>query len=798
MPITTSSIQNTHPFYSSSRSLEEGDSRSKNLKAAVIGPDVVIRLDHTRPLHTRSIEQAPTSYKPGLKAAVLSTIALLGTVGIYCVRKVFGGNDPIHANVFSQIERTGLDISRGFVSERAIPTVLPLEDQVALPGSLFQVSHQFFTEVGGGFIQQKIIQGPSWLTSQLNPIVSNYHTPGTAWSVQVVGTTAYVADGPNGLKIINIATPSSPTLIGTYNPPGQQAQGVQVIGTTAYVAGMANGLEIINVAMPSSPTLIGTYNTPGQQINEVQVVGTTAYVTDYNGGLQIINIATPSRPTLIGTYRGHTAGVQIVGNIAYVTDVYKGLQIINITTSSNPTLIGAYNTAGFANGVQVVGTAAYVKYLGGGLKIINIATPSKPTLIGTYDPLGGAGVQVVGTTATAYLVDYSGGRLAIINIATPSSPILIGTYDTLGGARVQVIGTTAYVAAGDSGLQILSGLNRLKLSGNSSVLDRSNYVVTLEGTTIAGTITTSFALSIGGNLAPVYQNPISMQKAMVDENFKYVMPDIVFVDPNGDAMIYKTQGLPKWLVFDASKRTFSGTPTPGDTGTYADQSTIVSVIASDGKLETPGQFMVTVTGESYLAKVIKIVGPTFTVLGTLYSGYKNRALLLDQIAKRKWKNNQMNVRLGEHFMYELKTNAKDIRKLQAYVRDKGFLGKMSEKILRGKERHIELASSLPTWMGYNTEVNTVYSVKPLDEIDLMGHRNIQIRVLGSGGVIKELLHVTLEGDAPTFDGTFDSLTRIEQERVGLLLFPPTNAIEMDGIGSGNNEMDQILDQQMRM
>lgn len=150
----------------------------------------------------------------------------------------------------------------------------------------------------------------------------------------------------------------------------------------------------------------------------------------------------------------------------------------------------------------------------------------------------------------------------------------------------------------------------------------------------------------------------------------------------------------------------------------------------------------------------------------------------------------MRVRLGEDFIYELKTNAKHVQKVQAYVKDQGCLGKLTEKILCGKQRHIALAWSLPTWMGYNPQVNMLYSMRKLEEIDLLGYRNMQIRVLSSGGVIKELLHVTLEGDASSLDGTFDSLAR--QERIGLLLFPTTmaNSIEMDGFGTSNDVMDK--------
>ncbi len=749
--------------------------------------------------HTKSIEQAPTSCKPGLKATALSAIALVGA-GIYCASRYFGDSN---ATALSKVAQDGLDISHRLVSERAAPIAIPLSNQVAVVGSLFRVNQTFFTDADGGFVQPTITQGPSWLSIQLNPIVTAYYAPSdyahsdsyACEEVQVIGNTAYVAYGNSGLQIINIATPSNPTLIGIYTTP-RFTNGVQVVGTTAYVAAW-DSLQIINIATPSNPTLIGRYETPGVAF-KVQVIGNTAYMAGLDAGLLIINITTPSHPTLIGNYTtpGRAWHVQVVGNIAYVADEYSGLQIINVATPSSPTLIGTFRTTTIAYGIQVVGTTAYVAAWDS-LQIINITTPSSPTLIGAYKIGSAFKVEVVGNIA--YVANQFIG-LQLIDIAKPSSPTLIGTYKTLGFARgVQVVGTTVYLADGDHGLQILQlYLNSITLLGTPSTFDQGNYIVTLMGTTTQGTATTSFNLKVTSLAAPVYQNPISTQQATVDINYNYVMPDNVFIDSNGNAIIYRVKDLPQWLKFNANSRTLSGKPTPGDTNTYADKSTLVTIIASNGIFETAGQFTVTVSGDSYLAKIIKIGGPTLSVLGAVYSGYKNRALLLNLIAKRKWRNNQISLKLGEIFMYELKTDIKDIRKVQTYVRDRGALGKITEKIFCGRERHVELASRFPLWIQYDPDLNTLYSTRELQATDFRVHRKLQIRVLGGGGVIKELLKLELDGGPEILESGIDPLAR--QERIGLLLSPPggTNFIEMDGIGSSQNEQNLMSVEEVRV
>ncbi len=70
--------------------------------------------------------------------------------------------------------------------------------------------------------------------------------------------TAYIADS---LTIVDISTPSSPTIVGT---TGSDLRldgvfGVQVIGNYAYVAAThADSLTIVDISTPSSPTIVGT------------------------------------------------------------------------------------------------------------------------------------------------------------------------------------------------------------------------------------------------------------------------------------------------------------------------------------------------------------------------------------------------------------------------------------------------------------------------------------------------------------------------------------------------------------
>ncbi|MEN9315210.1 MAG: hypothetical protein RIS35_1603, partial [Pseudomonadota bacterium] len=111
-------------------------------------------------------------------------------------------------------------------------------------------------------------------------------------------------------------------------------------------------------------------------------------------------------------------------------------------------------------------------------------------------------------------------------------------------------------------------------------------------TTLAENLSSASTTSGGGSLflvssgfdtnrAPEVLAPIADQSATEDAAFAFVVPAGTFGDLDGDALTWSaTRGdggaLPSWLGFDASTRTFSGTPDNGDVGSLG-----VKVTATD-------------------------------------------------------------------------------------------------------------------------------------------------------------------------------------------------------------------------
>jgi hypothetical protein len=162
------------------------------------------------------------------------------------------------------------------------------------------------------------------------------------------------ASAPNGAQTDPFCL-HDPQVLGTCDT--DSAYQVAVSGSYAYVADGVNGLRVIDISNPGSPTLRATCATT--IAFGVAVSGSYAYVADYTSGLRVIDISNPASPTVSATRAtGNALGVVVSGSYAYVADV-SGLLVIDISNPGSPTSVGALGTV-FAQGVAVSGSRAYV------------------------------------------------------------------------------------------------------------------------------------------------------------------------------------------------------------------------------------------------------------------------------------------------------------------------------------------------------------------------------------------------------------------------------------------------------
>lgn len=107
----------------------------------------------------------------------------------------------------------------------------------------------------------------------------------------------YLADGSQGLRIIDISDPTAPTELNLQRTGN--AFDVMVKDNYAYVGDIWNGLVIVDVSNPNYLVKVGSYN-PGSYGYGVQVVDSLVYLAGSWTGLHIVNVSNPSAPTEIG------------------------------------------------------------------------------------------------------------------------------------------------------------------------------------------------------------------------------------------------------------------------------------------------------------------------------------------------------------------------------------------------------------------------------------------------------------------------------------------------------------------
>ena len=141
------------------------------------------------------------------------------------------------------------------------------------------------------------------------------------------------------------------------------------------------------------------------------------------------------------------------------------------------------------------------------------------------------------------------------------------------------------------------------------------FIVTVTASDTNGAnASTRFALKVvpadaDSNSQPLTNRELINQSARAGEAFSYQFAADSFTDPDGDGLTYSATGLPAWLSFTPSTRTFSGTPTASD---ITATPLLITVTATDpGSASNRSSFQLTVLA----ASVTQDTSPTFPAMG---------------------------------------------------------------------------------------------------------------------------------------------------------------------------------------
>jgi hypothetical protein len=264
-------------------------------------------------------------------------------------------------------------------------------------------------------------------------VVGKWQTSREARDVFVQDDIAYIANGEDGLRILDVSDLSNPSEIGSFDL--KMAVSVIVVEGVAYVVGegqiennrlVSDQVIIIDVSDPTVPKLLGEVTPEAgffhRNLSNLAVSEDVVYLTTSNQ-LIAIDTSNPSIPVELGAFSFFSnvasPGVFFQDGIAYMQA--NNFHVVDFRDLAEPEEIGGFN-AEMGSSVEVVDQVAYIVGWDTGLTILDVSEPARPIklgqfleFIGNYDllPRGAASRQTFMAVSVSGDVAYMSFRFGI-------------------------------------------------------------------------------------------------------------------------------------------------------------------------------------------------------------------------------------------------------------------------------------------------------------------------------------------------------------------------------------------------
>lgn len=277
---------------------------------------------------------------------------------------------------------------------------------------------------------------------------------------------ALIADGTNGMQIIDVTLVNAPDSVASYNTNGSANDVTTATINSrlyAFISDYSAGLVIVDITSPINPTLTGSLVITGF-VNTTFVDGNNqvAYVGLESGLVMVYDLSPlPNQPNLLSTISiggGSVNGLYVSGSYLYIAGGVIGMEIVNISNPSVPVVQSVFNTTGIASDVMVNTNYAYVADSYNGMLILNVTDPASPVYSSKFTGTG----QILGVYVNnnnAFTADNTYG-IENVNVSNPNSPGKVGYIQTNSSASsIFYFGGYIFLAAAEGGLGIYQPTN---------------------------------------------------------------------------------------------------------------------------------------------------------------------------------------------------------------------------------------------------------------------------------------------------------------------------------------------------
>jgi len=273
--------------------------------------------------------------------------------------------------------------------------------------------------------------------------------------IVVSGNTMYVT-WTFGFEIVDISNPAKPVKLGSYWPQAYIYPGeIAISGNYAFVSESKNSMLVLDISTPSNPTLLGTWEGVGGGFSHIEIREGKMYTVQYFGSCRIFDITDPLSPVVLGSCGlpdvKHDFALSPSGDHMYIAGDEEGLYILDTSNPSDPVAAGSLDKSGNFFAVELKGKYAYL--IGHSISIFDISNPGKTTLAaasklwtgGTASTMQGHYLYTVGNGFRGY---------SIANPLSPAYLFYFGRYLMDEDTDIAVKGNYAYVTDADEGFLI--------------------------------------------------------------------------------------------------------------------------------------------------------------------------------------------------------------------------------------------------------------------------------------------------------------------------------------------------------
>ena len=261
-----------------------------------------------------------------------------------------------------------------------------------------------------------------------------------------MGSTAYLADGPAGLRVLDISDPSSPKETasvdtGVFLGPFHFHAGLALAPT------VAGGLQLLEIVPSGSPSLVSTIPPPAT--GPVSAEEQRVYLSEGPAGLSLFDVSNRVLPRKVSEIPLPSAPYDIqVSNRVLYTAVEGALTIVDWKDPNSPSLRGSIGIPN-ARRLEVKDGVALVTH-GDGVAVVDVSDPDSPRLAGELD-----GVMVQDAVQLGNQVLIAGWGVSAFDLTNPRTPVESGSHATSGFALDLSINGDLVFAATETKLLIL-------------------------------------------------------------------------------------------------------------------------------------------------------------------------------------------------------------------------------------------------------------------------------------------------------------------------------------------------------